>query len=81
MGTAAQIDPCALAVERDGLVRGQIADDPGLVGLARRLEEARRLVTVPDLALDGLSRSTISAMRASIASRSSGVKEVGRAKS
>ncbi len=47
---AAQIDPVALAVERDGLVARQVLDDLGLVLLALVLEEPDRVVAVDHLA-------------------------------
>ena len=50
---AAQVDPVALAVERDRLAFGQIADQLGLVALAPALEEADRLLAAPHLAREG----------------------------
>ena len=50
---AAEIDPVALAVEGDDLVRGEIADQFGFVALAFGLEEGDGLVAVVDLAGEG----------------------------
>ena len=46
----AQVEPFALAVDGDVLRSGQVADQLGLVLLAPVLEEADRLVAVPDFA-------------------------------
>src|SRR3546814_5007641 len=50
---AAQIQPFALAVDRDDLALRQVADDLRLVGLALLLEEPDRLAAVPLLADEG----------------------------
>ena len=52
--TPAQIDPLALAVQRDGLVARDVRDDLGLVLLAPVAEEPDRFVAVPFLARDRL---------------------------
>ena len=51
---AAEVDELALAVDRDLLVVGEVADDLGLVVLADRSEVPDRVVALPDLAGDGL---------------------------
>ena len=51
---AAEIDPLALAVQRDGLVARNALDDLRLVLLAPVAEEPDRLVAVPHLARDRL---------------------------
>ena len=51
---AAQVLPGALAIERDRLVAGDVADDLRLVRLADRLEVGDGLVAVPHLARDRL---------------------------
>ena len=48
--SAAQIEPVALAIQRDGLVARQVLDDLRLVFLALVLEEPDRLVAVDHLA-------------------------------
>ena len=53
-GPPAEVDELALAVDRDLLVVGEVADDLGLVVLADRIEEPDRVVALPDLAGDGL---------------------------
>ena len=54
MRPPAKVEPVALAVDRDDLLTRQRGDVLGLVGLADRLEVLDRLLTVPDLTLDGL---------------------------
>ena len=44
MRPATQVDPLALAIQADGLVRGNAGDDLGLVVLAEVLEKAHRFV-------------------------------------
>ena len=53
MRAAAEIDEFALAVDRDLVVFGEVADDLGLVRLADGLEVPDGVVAVPDFAGDG----------------------------
>ena len=78
---AAEIDEVSLPVEGDGLALRNRRDQLRLVELAHVLEHLDRVVARPDLALHRLVRLLISAMRASIFSRSAGVKGSLRAKS
>ena len=50
MRAAAQVQPIALAVQRDGLAARQVVDDLGLVFLALVLEQADGVVTIDHLA-------------------------------
>ena len=79
---AAEIDPLALAVERDGLVRRQILDQLRLVLLALVLEEADRRRRGRSPRARTVRRApTISRIFASMAGKSSGVNGSLRAKS
>ena len=53
MRAAAQIEPFALAIDGDGLVGRQVADQLGLETLATCLEKRDGLVAVPFLAGEG----------------------------
>ena len=50
MRAAAEVEPSALAVDRDGFALGQVADDLRLVGLALPLEMPDRVLPAPLLA-------------------------------
>lgn len=82
MRPTAQVEPIALAIDADWLIRRQVFDDFCLVVLANRLEVENRRVAVPNFAANRLvAINRISRIFSSMRGRSSGVNGSARAKS